>query len=145
MMQLGRDRATALTHEEIEVVKICQGIIERMAGSSARVKSYFFIISSAFVALLGSEVVYPSWQLLLGYGLIAAVMWFTDARYLQLEQQFRGLHWRIIQGNLPNLDKWGFSPWKKDGQSVLRLMFWNFSTAMYPLTSLGLLLLASSL
>lgn len=137
-----RDRSTLLNQNEIEAIKVCQDIIKRMAENSAKVKNFFFVISSAFVALIGSSSFQFGWAAIASYIVIAAAMWFVDARYLQLEQMFRGVHNRIVNGCQPNLDSWMFRPRKEDAQPLWKLMFLNFSTAMYPVVSLSLVVLA---
>ena len=137
-----RDRSTLLNQNEIEAIKVCQDIIKRMAENSAKVKNFFFVISSAFVALIGSSSFRFGWAALAGYLVIAAAMWFVDARYLQLEQMFRGVHNRIVNGCQPNLDSWMLRPRKEDAQPIWRLMLWNFSTVVYPVVALSLAVLA---
>lgn len=45
-----RDRNALLSQDEIEAIKVCQGIINRMAENSAKAKNLFFTISAAFGA-----------------------------------------------------------------------------------------------
>lgn len=137
-MTQSRDRSTMLDSNEIEAIKTCQSIINRMADNSAKVKNFFFVISAAFVALLGSSSFVFSWKAVAAYLVITCVMWYMDARYLQLEQMFRGVHNRIVNGCQPNLDSWMLRPRKEDAKSMWRLMFLNFSTVIYPILALSI-------
>ena len=130
MSQL-RDRSAQLSPNEIEAIKALQAIISRMAENSAKTKNFFFTISAAFVALIGTTAL-PLPIILAGYAAITAGMWVMDARYLQLEQRLRGTHKQIVNGCLPELDAWMFAP-SRDCMPLWRLMLWNFSTAIYPL------------
>lgn len=141
-MTNARDRSTILGSNEVEAIKVCQGIISRMADNSSKVKNLFFVISAAFVALLGSSSVRFDWSVAAAYLTIAVSMWYIDARYLQLEQMFRCVHNRIVNGCQPNLDSWMFVPDKKDAKPIWCLMFCNFSTAIYPIVALAIVLLA---
>ncbi|MBQ9240546.1 MAG: hypothetical protein IJ164_04295 [Duodenibacillus sp.] len=138
----GRDRTTLLNNNEIEAIKICQGIINRMAENSARTKNFFFVLTAAFLTLIGADTICGSVILIGGYVVIALAMWYTDARYLQLEQMFRGVHNRIVNGCQPNLDSWMFKPQAKDAKSMWWLMFRNFSTLVYPAVAIVVVLLA---
>lgn len=142
-MNPSRDRATLLSVNEIENIKVCQAVINRMADNSARIKNWFFVLSAAFVALLGSGTLSHSLRGFLGYTVIALVMWYTDARYLQLEQLFRGVNNRIVNGCQPNLDSWMLCTHKGDAESIWRLMLRNFSTVVYPVAIFGLLVLST--
>ena len=86
-----RDRNALLRQDEIEAIKVCQGIINRMAENSAKAKNLFFTISAAFVVLLGSSAFEVDERTLGGYAVISIALWYVDARYLQLEQMFRGV------------------------------------------------------
>lgn len=141
MSEISRDRTVLLDQNEIEAIKICQEIIKRMAENSAKTKNFFFAISAAFVALIGSSSFQLGRTAIASYLVIAVAMWYMDARYLQLEQMFRGVHSRIVNGCQPNLDNWMFWPEKADAQPILKLMLWNFSTAIYPVVSLALTIL----
>lgn len=137
-----RDRNALLSQDEIEAIKVCQGIINRMAENSAKAKNLFFTISAAFVVLLGSSAFEADERTLGGYAVISIALWYMDARYLQLEQMFRGVHRRIINGCLPYLDAWMFKPTKEDAASIWKLMLWNFSTMVYPAVAAALIAIA---
>lgn len=68
---------------------------------------------------------------LLAFMTIAIVFWVMDAKYLQLERQFRKHHMAIISGSIGFLEQWNFNPQKYSKDCVLKVMF-SFSLMVYP-------------
>lgn len=133
-----RDEAYNLDAGEIEAIKINQDIIKRMADNSAKMKSIFVTLVGVGVTLLGMEKVYLSWFIAVGYIFIAFVLWYMDASYLRLEQQFREHHKAIVDGTVTNLGQWRFNPAKY--QVPWQKAFFSFSTWIYPIFIVGMII-----
>jgi hypothetical protein len=73
----------------IEHLKLLNGAVERMAGTSAAMKRYALVIAAAALALAGAA------KLAAIPGLAAVLMlafWALDAQYLRQERWFRRLY-----------------------------------------------------
>lgn len=131
-----RDGYSVLESHEIEVIKINQGIINRMAENSQKLKGLLFIVVAGMLLLLRVLEVTQSVGLYAGYAIVVASLWYMDAKYLQLEQMFRKHHGAIVSGSIDYLTQWRFNPMQYKGEvkSVPALMFgWSFSTMIYPI------------
>lgn len=130
-----RFRGSILSNEEIEAIKMTQGIISRIAGNSQKTKAAFIAICAAILTSAKAFDYIPVWKWFSVFMFITCILWYVDARYLQLERRLRKHHSAIIDGEIPSLDSW--EPMKcRDGvPSVLRTMF-SFSVLIYPCTAI---------
>lgn len=132
-----RDRNATLLPSEIEAIKTNQEIIKRMADNSVKTKNIFLTLFAAAVTFHKSIQI--DGFILLGFASVIFSMWFTDAKYLQLEKQFRKHHNAIIEGRITYLDQWDFNPAKYEVEPVAKIMFLNFTMWLYWLSFLLLL------
>lgn len=136
-MDQARDRNNVLMPNEIEAIKANQEIIKRMADNSAKTKTVFLALFAAAVTLHKS--IHLDCFVLLGFVSVIFAMWYTDARYLQLERQFRKHHQAILNGTIGYLDQWAFNPVKYKVEPVAKIMFLNFTMWLYWLALLFVL------
>lgn len=132
-----RDPNAMLTPYEIEAVKATQEIIKRMADDSAKAKTTFMAVTAALLAFVKPEVSWMAVGTVLSYLCITVALWYTDAKYLQLERAFRLHHNAIINGSLGSLNLWA---WKVGGllkqcESVRSIMLHNFTMWLYWIAS----------
>lgn len=78
---------------KLEHLKLIEGIIERMASNSLRLKEWFITITSALVGICLTK---SKPQLLLVAGVALLAFWVLDAYYLQQERNFRSLYEAIV-------------------------------------------------
>ncbi len=85
-----------MEHEEkkLEHLKLIEGIVERMASNSLRLKEWFITITSALVGICLTK---SKPQLLLVAGVALLAFWILDAYYLQQERNFRSLYEAIVR------------------------------------------------
>lgn len=114
---------------EIEAIKVNQEIIKRMAENSAKTKNVFLALFAAAVTL--HKTINIDGFVLLGFFSVILSMWYTDAKYLQLERQFRKHHQAILNGTISYLDQWSFNPSKYEVEPVAKIMFLNFTMWLY--------------
>ena len=124
-----RDRNAILMPNEIEAIKVNQEIIKRMAENSAKTKNIFLALFAAAVTL--HKTINIDGFVLLGFFSVILSMWYTDAKYLQLERQFRKHHQAILNGTISYLDQWSFNPSKYEVEPVAKIMFLNFTMWLY--------------
>ena len=99
-----------------------------MADNSQKMKNYFLVFSGLLITIFNNNM---NWKIIIGYIIVGLVFWFMDANYLKLEKQFRMHHQAIVNGSLPQLEKYNFNP-NKYKCSLLKTMFNNFSIFIYP-------------
>lgn len=136
-MEQVRDRNATLTPTDIEAIKINQEIIKRMADNSAKTKTVFIALFAAIVTFHKS--IHLDCFVLIGFISIVFATWYTDAKYLQLERQFRKHHQAIVNGAINQLDLWTFNPAKYKVEPVAKIMFLNFTMWLYWLALLFVL------
>lgn len=132
-MPISRDPNAMLSPYEIEAIKATQEIIKRMADDSAKAKTTFIAVTAALLAFVKPEISWMTAFTVLAYLCITVALWYTDAKYLQLERAFRLHHNAIINGSLGSLNLWA---WKVGGllkqcESVRSIMFRNFTMWLY--------------
>ena len=126
-----RDKNAILEQNEIDAIKINQEIIKRMAENSQRIKNFFLAMCAIVSALIGKQQIQMSGYILLVFIAVTTVFWFMDAKYLQLERQFRKHHMSIVSGSIGFLEQWDFNPHRYRKDSTLNLMI-SFSLLIYP-------------
>lgn len=139
-MHQERDKSSLLSAHEIEAVKATQELIKRMADNSQKMKNFFLIACTIFIALIGRGSIFLGVKTCLALCLISIMFWFMDAKYLQLERHFRKHHNAIIRGAIPSLDKWNFDVSRNEVPSLLKTMF-SFSELVYPTILISILLI----
>lgn len=108
--------------EKIAHLQMIQGVINRMAGNSFSLKTVGVTLTAASVAYYGA-VVRASWLVAAGVWLALAVLWGLDAKYLQLERQFRKLYDAVRVGTHTEAFSMDFRNYVQDVQSVRRIAF----------------------
>jgi hypothetical protein len=82
--------------EEIRHLEMIQGVINRLAGNSAKAKDFAIAVTGAAVAVLTATESRP------GYAVavlpVLFVLAYLDAYYLRLERLFRVLHEGVRRG-----------------------------------------------
>lgn len=126
-----RDKNAILEQNEIDAIKINQDIIKRMADNSQKIKNFFLAMCAIVVALMGKQQAQITCYFLLAFMAIAIVFWTMDAKYLQLERQFRKHHMAIVSGSIGFLEQWNFNPKQYSKDCILKVMF-SFSLMIYP-------------
>lgn len=136
-----RARNTMLSTHEIELVKINQEIIKRMADNSAKTKTIFIAVTTAAFSFLKFDPSVHNALALLAYLVVTFALWETDANYLRLERLFRHHHNAIIEGTVPTLDLWRMGVGRYQEESVWRIMFTNFTMWLYMIASISTVVL----
>lgn len=128
-----------LSTEEIEIVKINQELINRMAGNSQKTKSFLILLVSALLVLAQNAQLKSFYLLPVVFFMLmlTLVFWIIDARYLKLEQQFRAHHKAIITKTIDKKTMWIMNPNSYKDLSTIKNMF-SFSTMLYPALALPL-------
>lgn len=126
-----RDPHSALLPDEIESLKMNQGIINRMAENSSRMKKFYLTGCAALIAFYKIDNDVHAWKILCVFLTMSVVLWYLDARYLILERQFRKHHNAIVSGELNYLEQWYFNPRKYKVDGILKTMC-SFSLLLYP-------------
>ena len=83
------ERKNLFNDDDRQYIEMLQGNIERMAGNSAKCKSWMVTIVSSLIALQCS-IKDSNWWLLLGI-LPIVLFWYLDVYYLHLERGMRNL------------------------------------------------------
>lgn len=136
-----RNKDAQLSAQEIDAIKITQEIIKRMAENSQKMKTCFLATCAFFCAILGRGFIALSWRTYASFLLITFIFWVMDARYLQLERQFREHHKAIVSGAISSLEMWDCSPTRYPVMGIFRTMF-SFSAWIYPTIAIAFLLIA---
>ena len=86
-----------IPQKETEHLKLVQGVIARMAGHSAQLKTWgVWLVTVAFVfSGLSSD---PHWLIGVGGCIPILAFWSMDARYLHLERCYARLYDTIVTG-----------------------------------------------
>lgn len=125
-----RDRSSDLSEQEIEALKITQGIIKRMADNSQKLKTWYLSLCALCAVLAGQELF--SRASFLVFVAVSIVFWHMDAKYLHLERKFRQHYQAIIDSSIPNLDKFACRVTAYSVESLPAIMMKNFSVRIYP-------------
>lgn len=126
---------TQLSTQETEAIKATQEIIKRMADNSAKTKTIFIAVTAAMGTFVKVEVSAQTLIALVVYLALTLTLWHMDAKYLQLERKFRSHSNAIVNGCIPALEWWKFNISRYSEESVLNIMWRNFSTRIYMLAA----------
>ncbi|MGL4524806.1 MAG: hypothetical protein ACRCVN_04725 [Spirochaetia bacterium] len=137
-------RKSELKEYEIKAIELNQGIIERMAGNSQRTKTMFLALCAGVGTFMGSGSLCVGPIGFLWLSLLGFFFWIIDARYLQLERQFRAHHKALVSEELSTQEAWMFNPSSYKGVSLIRVMF-SFSQILYPVMIVSAILFSCSL
>ena len=135
-----RDKNAQLSAQEIDAIKVTQEIIKRMAENSQKMKTCFLATCAFLGAILGRGLVVFDCRVYTAFLLITLAFWVMDARYLQLERQFREHHKSIVGGSISSLETWDLSPARYPVMNLFRIMF-SFSVWIYPAIAIAFLLI----
>lgn len=82
---------------KVEHLKMVQGVITRMAGNSAQMKTWAVSLVTAVIVFSGlSEK--PHWLIAMAGFVPVVAFWIMDAKYLHLERCYRALYEEIVGG-----------------------------------------------
>lgn len=123
-------RSPDLSAQEIEALKMTQDIIKRMAESSSRTKTIFLAVTAAFATMTKPEDAYAVPALAV-YAVLTLDLWWTDARYLRLERQFRKHHTAIACRKIPTDLIFLMDPSLYEVESAPAIMLKNFTMWIY--------------
>ena len=107
-----RDPNSSLSSDEIEALKMNQGIINRMAENSGKMKKFYLNGCGALIALYKIDNNIRSWKIMVVFLFMSVILWYLDAKYLMLERQFRQHHNAIVNGEVTYLGQWDFNPYR---------------------------------
>lgn len=132
-MNYRRSRDTLLKEQEIECLKIIQGVIGRMADNSQKLKTWYLSLCAVCGALLGKDFSFTALSLVC-FIAVTVVFWSMDAKYLQLERKFRRHYSATINGAVPYLETFlmNVNRYDDEVESVPSIMLKNFSVRFYP-------------
>lgn len=83
--------------QEVEHLKLVQGVVARMAGNSTQMKTWAVsLVTAAFVFSGLSDD--PHWLIGVGGLIPVAAFWLLDAKYLHLERCYVRLYDAIVAG-----------------------------------------------
>lgn len=82
----------------VEHLKLIQGVITRMAGNSAQMKTWTVALVTATIVFSGVSKD-PSWLVGFGGCLAVIALWSMDVRYLRLQKCYVELHAAIVRGD----------------------------------------------
>ena len=82
---------------KVEHLKMVQGVVTRMAGNSAQMKTWAVSLVTAVVVFSGLSDD-PHWLIGAGGCVPVIAFWTMDARYLHLERCYVKLHNAIVAG-----------------------------------------------
>ena len=74
-----------------------QGVITRMAGNSAQMKTWAVSLVTAAIVFSGLSDK-PHWLIAAGGFVPVVAFWIMDARYLHLEKCYRALYGAVVDG-----------------------------------------------
>ena len=126
-----RDNNSQLSAQEIEAIKVTQDIIKRMAENSQKMKTCFLAMCALFYAILGKDIAEFNLKMYGAFLFPTVAFWVMDAKYLQIERQFREHHKAIVYGTIPTLATWDFSPARYRVKNLFFTMI-SFSAWIYP-------------
>ena len=96
-MEAAQRRVFAMADHKVEHLKMVQGVVARMAGNSAQMKTWAVSLVTAVVVLSGLSDD-PHWLIGVGGCVPVIAFWAMDARYLHLERCYVKLHDAIVAG-----------------------------------------------
>lgn len=107
-------------HKTIEHLKMVQGVITRMAGNSAQMKTWAVSLVTATIVFSGLSDD-PHWLIGLGGFVPIIAFWTMDARYLHLERCYIKLYEAIAAGASTNSFDLNYRPHTSAVGSVWRV------------------------
>ncbi len=137
---MGDKIKTEILHKEIDLI---QGVINRMANNSFLLKGWLITLIAIVLALSKDTImIHDITYLGIIICLPVLVFWYLDAFFLHKEKCYRKLYEWVIQNrenNVEYLYSLNYKRFKKDVQSVLRIMF---SETLLPFYGLTIIILA---
>ena len=114
---------------KVEHLKMIQGIVARMAGNSAQMKTWAVsLVTAAFVFSGLSKD--PHWLVGLGGCVPVVAFWIMDARYLHLERCYIKLYSAVMSGDTVKEFDLNYCKQVKNVASVWRIA-WSWSVCTY--------------
>jgi len=81
----------------IEHLKMIQGVVSRMAGNSAHMKTWAVSLVTATLVFSGVSD-HPHWLVGVGGCVPVIAFWIMDAKYLHLERCYIALYSKVLSG-----------------------------------------------
>lgn len=129
-----------LSEEEIEIVKVNQEIIKRMADNSKHIKILYITLITASMSILVKNISTYHNQILLFLLGITIVCFYLDARYLHLEMLFIEHHKAIIRGKIRIERMWLLNYKNYEKHTPFYKAIFNFSLTIYFIMIITILL-----
>ena len=117
------------SQQSIEHLKMVQGVINRMAGNSAQMKTWAVSLVTAIFAFSGLSND-PHWLVGAGGCIPVIFFWVLDARYLHLERCYRKLYEAIVTGKPVAPFDLNYRPYA-DSVDTVWWVAWSWSTRLF--------------
>ena len=88
---------TGGAQDRIELLKLVQGVVNRMAANSAQMKTWVVSLVAAVFVFSGLADK-PHWLIGAGGCIPIIALWAMDAKYLHLEKCYRALYEAVVAG-----------------------------------------------
>ena len=113
----------------VEHLKLVQGVVTRMAGNSAQMKTWAVsLVTAAFVfSGLSND---PHWLIGLGGCIPVIAFWIMDAKYLQLERCYIKLYEAVLHGEAVKPFELDYRPYLSKVSSVW-CVAWSWSVCRF--------------
>ena len=111
-----------------EHLKMVQGVVTRMAGNSAQMKTWAVSLVTACLVFSGLSDD-PHWLIGAGGCVPVIAFWTMDARYLHLERCYVKLHEALVSGESVEPFDLDYRPYSTRAGSACRIAWsWSVST-----------------
>ncbi len=135
-------RMTDDSQNMVEHLKMVQGVVTRMAGNSAQMKTWAVSLVTAVFVFSGLSDD-PHWLIGVGGCIPVIAFWTMDARYLHLERCYIKLYEAVVTGTSVAPFELNYRPHAATVDSVWRVaLSWSVYTFYGPLLTVMLVLLA---
>ena len=130
---------------EIKHLEIIQGVINRLASNSFKMKGWSIGLITAFYAFIFSQDASIKWYAFLVPLIPAFGFWLLDAYYLRLEKLFRKVYeWVVDCHNGLRTDYkpfyMNYERFSNDVPCTFGLMLWNRSVTVFHLPLIGIVI-----
>ncbi len=106
---------------KIEHLKLAQGVVTRMAGNSAQMKTWAVSLATATLIFSGISDD-PSWWIAVGGWVAVIVFWRMDANYLHLEKCYVQLYNAIVEDEPITAFDLDYKPYVKSVDSIWKIV-----------------------
>lgn len=109
----------------VEHLKMVQGVVARMSGNSAQMKTWAVSLVTGTLAFSGLSD-NPHWLIGVGGCVSVVAFWMMDARYLHLERCYIKLYEAVVAGESGKLFDLNYRPHVSTVRSVWKVA-WSWS------------------